>query len=65
MGERVKDRPRAPTRKTVEAVDSRQSNGSVKAVSPRHCAVTSVLRNCCFNCCARAESQGLCPLHRC
>ena len=33
-------------------VDRRQNNGSVKAVSPRHCAVTSALCNCCFNCCA-------------
>ena len=36
-GERVK------ARKTEEAVDRRQNNGSVKAVSPRHCAATSVL----------------------
>ena len=64
-GERVKARPRAPTRKTEEAVDRRQNSGSVKAVSPRHCAATSVLRNCCFNCCAKAESQGQWPLHRC
>ena len=64
-GDRVKARPRAPTRKTEEAVDRRQNSGSVKAVSPRHCAATSVLRNYCFNCCARAESQGQCPLHRC
>ena len=45
-GERVK------VRKTEEAVDRRQNNGSVKAVSPRHCAATNVLPNCCFNCCA-------------
>ena len=51
-GKRVKARPRAPTRKTEEAVDRRQNDGSVKAVSPRHCAATSVLRNCCFGCCA-------------
>ena len=38
----MKARPRAPTRKTEEAVDRRQNNGSVKAVSPRHCAATSV-----------------------
>ena len=31
-------------------MDRRQNNGSVKAVSPRHCAATSALRNCCFNC---------------
>ena len=29
--------------------DRRQNNGSVKAVSPRHCAAISALRNCCFN----------------
>ena len=28
----------------------RQNNGSVKAVSPRHCAATNAPRNCCFNC---------------
>ena len=38
----MKARPRAPTRKTEEAVDRRQNSGSVKAVSPRHCASTSV-----------------------
>ena len=31
-------------------MDRRQNNGSVKAVSPRHCAATSALCNCCFNC---------------
>ena len=31
-------------------MDRRQNNGNVKAVSPRHCAVTSAPRNCCFNC---------------
>ena len=41
--------------KTEEAVDRRQNNGSVKAVSPRHCVATSVLRSCCFNC--RAEQS--------
>ena len=30
-------------------MDRRQNNGNVKAVSPRHCAATSALRNCCFN----------------
>ena len=40
------------TARTKEAVDRRQNNGSVKAVSPRHCVATSVPRNCCFNCCA-------------
>jgi len=37
-------------KKTGETVDRRQNNGSVKAVSPRHCPTTSALRNCCFNC---------------
>ena len=60
-GERVKARPRAPTRKTEEAVDRRQNNGSVKAVSPRHCAATSVLRSCCFNCCAgQSHKNNVC-----
>ena len=31
-------------------MDRPQNNGSVKAVSPRYCSATSVLRNCCFNC---------------
>ena len=52
-------------KKTGETVDRRQNNGSVKAVSPRHCPATSAPRNCCFNCRAWAESQGQCPLHRC
>ena len=30
-------------------MDRRQNNGSVKAVSPRHCPATSALRNCSFN----------------
>ena len=50
-------------KKTGETVDRRQNNGSVKAVSPRHCAATSALRSCCFNCRAWTESQ--CPLHCC
>ena len=37
-------------KKTGETVDRCQNNGIVKAVSPRHCPVTSALRNCCFNC---------------
>ena len=36
-------------KKTGETVDRRQNNGSVKAVSPRHCPATSALRNCWFN----------------
>ena len=35
-------------KKTGETMDHRQNTGSVKAMSPRHCAVTSALRNCCF-----------------
>ena len=55
-----------PARKRPErTVDRRQNNGSVKAVSPRHCPATSALRNCCFNCRAWAESQAQCPLHCC
>ena len=45
------DRGNRP-KKTGEAVDRRQNNGSVKAVSPPHCPATCALRNCCFNCCA-------------
>ena len=41
-GERMKAQPCASTLKTEEAVDRRQNNGSVKAVSSRHCAATSV-----------------------
>ena len=33
-------------------MDRRQNNGSVEAVSPRHCPATCALRNCCLNCCA-------------
>ena len=44
-GGRVKAPLQAPTRKTKDAVDRRQNNKNVKAVSPRHCAATSVLRN--------------------
>ena len=33
-------------------MDRSQNNGSVMAVSPRHCAATTELRNCCFNCLA-------------
>ena len=39
-------------KKTRETMDHRQNNGSVKAVSPRHCPTTCSLHNCCFNCCA-------------
>ena len=44
-------------RETEEAVDRRQNNRNVKAVSPRHCAATSVLRNCCLNCCAEQSHK--------
>ena len=43
--ERMKARPR-------KTFDCRQDNGSIKAVSPRHCPATCALRNCCFSCCA-------------
>ena len=56
-GKRVKARPRAPNRKTEEAVDRRQNDGSVKAVSPRHCAAASILRNCSLNCCAEQSDE--------
>ena len=45
------DRGNRP-KKTGETVDRRQNNGSVKAVSPRHCPATCAPRNCSFNCCA-------------
>ena len=45
------DRGNRP-KKTGETVDRRQNNGSVKAVSPRHCPATCALRNCSFNSCA-------------
>ena len=52
-------------KKSGETVDRRQNNGSVKAVSPRHCPATCALLNCCVNCCAWTESQRQCPLHWC
>ena len=63
-GERVKARPRTPTRKTEEAVDRHQNNQNVMVVSARHCVATSVLRNYCFNYCAE-KSQGQCSQHCC
>ena len=45
------DRGNRP-KKTGETVDRRQNNGSVKAVSPRHCPATCAPCNCSFNCCA-------------
>ena len=48
-------------KKTGETVDRRQNNGSVKAVSPRHCAATSAL----FQLPCWAESQRQCTLHCC
>ena len=62
--ERRLDRGNRP-KKTGETVDRRQNNGSVKAVSPRHCPATCALRNCCFNCCAWTESLRQCPLRCC
>ena len=37
-----------PPKRTGETVDRRKNNGSVKAVSPRHCPATCALRSCCF-----------------
>ena len=52
-------------KKTWETVDRRQNNGSVKAVSPRHCPATSALRNCCFNCRAgQSHKDNVAPLLR-
>ena len=45
------DRGNRP-KKTGETVDRRQNNGSVKAVSPRHCPATCAPCNCSFKCCA-------------
>ena len=65
-GERVKARPRIPPEKDRRDRGPRQSNGSVMAVSPHHCAAASALRNCCFSCHAgQIESQRQCPLHCC
>ena len=52
-------------KETGETVDRRVNNGSVKAVSPRHCPATCALHNCCFNCCAWTESQRQSLLHCC
>ena len=57
--ETARKRPERPWTAATE------NNGSVKAVSPRHCPATCALRNCCFNCCAWTESQGQCSLHCC
>ena len=47
----MKAGPRIPPEKDQrDRGDRRQKNGSVKAVSLRHCAATSAPRNCCFNC---------------
>ena len=46
----MKARPRIRPKKTGDTVDRRQNNGSVKAVSTRHCPATGAPRNCCFNC---------------
>ena len=62
LSERL-DRRNRP-KKTGETVDRRQNNGSVKAVSPRHCPATCAPRNCSFSCCA-GQSLRQCPLHRC
>ena len=51
-GDRVIGSTAETARKRPETVDRRQNNGSVKAVSPRHCPATCALCNCSFNCCA-------------
>ena len=57
--ERMKARPRIPhEKKTGETVDRHQNNGSVIAVSPRHCPATSAPRDCCFNCRAGQSHKG-------
>ena len=48
-GQKSETSKQAPTRKTKVAVDRRQNN-SVTAMSVRHCAETTVPRNCCPNC---------------
>ena len=50
---------------TRETVDHHQNNGSVKAVSPHHCAATSCTMQLLFQPPCWAESQGQCPLHCC
>ena len=49
--ETARKRPERPWTAATE------NNGSVKAVSPRHCPATCALRNCCFNCCAWAVTK--------
>ena len=51
-GERVKAGSHTATWKTEKAVDHRHNDQNVMAASPRHCTATSVLCNCCLNCCA-------------
>ena len=54
----MKDRKQhQPARKTKNAVDRRQNNKNVKAVSARHCTATSVLHKCCLNCCAEQSHK--------
>ena len=52
------DSRQAPARKTKAAVDRRQKNRMlIKAESTRHCAVTTVQRNCCPNCYAEQSHK--------
>ena len=53
----VQARLRTLTQKTKEAMGRCQNNKHVKAVSACHCAATSVLRHCCFNCCAEQRHK--------
>ena len=56
-GERMKAGSHTATWKTEKAVDHRQNDQNVKAVSPRHCTAATVLHNCCFNCCAEQSHK--------
>ena len=47
----------APTWKTKDAVDCRQNNKNIKAVSTHHCTATSVLCNCYLNFCAEQSNK--------
>ena len=53
----MKPQMHAPTWKNEEAMDHHQNDQNVKAVSPRHYVATSVLSNCCFNCCVEQSRK--------
>ena len=57
-GQKSETSKQAPTRKTKAAVDRRQNNRMlIKAVSVRHCAATTALRNCCPKCYAKQSHK--------